>query len=285
MKIGQYGDGARTFWAAVADDESARELLMPFEMWAAALAPLGDASSIALGPPRDASALTPLPPLRRGGRVFGVERANPDEDGHRTLLLGYVKPAAALIAAGETMRLPAYTKALDCEPEIVAVIGRRIGSRRNAVDSVLGLTIGGDTSVRDVGKPTGAADLYTMKAQDRSSPVGPSLLTDRGLVDAFADITVSLQLNGQAGRPTTGGAVDDLAEILLFIDERCRLQPGDLVFAGSTDTQEPVAGRWLEEGDRMVLSAEQFDGLEVVVGAREVATESTWEQPAEVSSA
>jgi 2-keto-4-pentenoate hydratase/2-oxohepta-3-ene-1,7-dioic acid hydratase in catechol pathway len=289
MKIGHYSDGVRAFWSVVTDDGSARELLMPFEMWAAALAPLplpvplGDRSSLALGPPLDRSILTPLAPLRAGARVFGVERANPGEDGHRTLLLGYVKPAAALIGAGATMRTPAHTKAMDCEPELVVVMGRRIASRRTAAASVLGLAIGADTSIRDVGRPTGAADLYTMKAQDHSSPVGPTIVTEPHVVDAFGSITVSIEVNGQPGRPTTGGAVGNLAEILLFVDERCRLRPGDLVFAGSTETEEPVAGRWLEEGDRVVLNAEQFDELEVAVGAREPApAESSWAEPAGV---
>jgi 2-keto-4-pentenoate hydratase/2-oxohepta-3-ene-1,7-dioic acid hydratase in catechol pathway len=286
MNIARFSDGTRTFWANVGVDGTAREVLVPFEMWAAALAPLGDPATIAYGPPVATGTLTPRPPLRPGARVFGVERADPEQDGHRTLLLGYAKPVEALLASGATMRLPAHTQALDCEPEIVAVISRRIGSRRDALDSVLGLTIGGDTSVRDVGRPTGAADLYTMKAQDRSSPVGSTIGTDRALVHAFADITVSIRVNGEAGRPTTGGAVADLAEILLFVDERCRLRPGDLVFTGSADTREPTAGRWLQEGDRLVVSATEFDAVEVSVGVREPARrESTWDDFAGVRGA
>lgn len=285
MRIGHYRDRTHSFWAVAQDDGTVRELLMPFEMWAAAMAPYGAPSAIALGPQRDSSAFAILPPLRRGGRVFGVERANPEEDGHRTTLLGYVKPAAALIDARGKIRLPADTNALDCEPEIVAVIGRRIGSRRDAVHSVLGLTIGADTSIRDVGKPTGAADLYTMKAQDRSSPVGPTVVADRGIIDAFSDITVSIDVDGEPGRATTGGAVADLRDILLFIDERCRLMPGDIVFTGSTDSAEPVAGRWLQEGSRVVLNAEQFDTLDVTVGAREIARREPWVLSTAVPSA
>jgi hypothetical protein len=67
------------------------------------------------------------------------------------------------------------------------------------------------------------------------------------------------------------GAVDDLGAILLFLDERCRLRPGDLVFTGTQRRQPPVAGTLLGEGTRVRISAPGADDLEVTVGTKEVA--------------
>jgi len=263
VKVGRYRDAEREFWAVrAADARSVRELRMPFDMWAA-IGPPG----WVLGPDRPLEELRSLPPVRPGARVFGVEQANPDDDSYARPLLGWIKPATALIGAGATMRFPAHTTALDCEPEVVVVIGRAVSRRATPTDAVLGWTLGGDTSVRDVGRPTGAADLYTMKAQDEASPVGPTIVIGPA-DDVLRDSPRTIAVDDAPADPITA-AVDDLAAVLLFLDERCRLRPGDLVFTGTGRRPTPVAGRWLAEGGRVRISAAGADDLEVVVGAKE----------------
>ncbi|MDP1465798.1 fumarylacetoacetate hydrolase family protein, partial [Klebsiella pneumoniae] len=78
------------------------------------------------------------------------------------------------------MRYPPLTDELDHEVELVAVIGAESVDRDDPLSSVLGYTVGNDVSARDLqrsGPPGVGMDLFAAKSQDRSTGLGPWIVT------------------------------------------------------------------------------------------------------------
>jgi len=88
-----------------------------------------------------------------------------------------MKPESALVGAYDEIDYSPLTTQLDYEVELVAVVGRPLLDEPHASDCLLGYTVGNDISARDAGKQIGRLDLLTQKAMDRTTPVGPWIVT------------------------------------------------------------------------------------------------------------
>ena len=94
--------------------------------------------------------------------------------------VAFLKAYGALIGANDSIRFPPLTDELDHEVELVAVIGRNEVDPQDPLASVLGYTVGNDVSARDLQRsgPKGIGmDLFAAKSQDRTTGVGPWIVT------------------------------------------------------------------------------------------------------------
>jgi 2-keto-4-pentenoate hydratase/2-oxohepta-3-ene-1,7-dioic acid hydratase in catechol pathway len=136
---------------------------------------------------------------------------------------------------------------------------------------VLGYTVGNDVSARDAQSSIGGLDLFTMKALDRSTPVGPWIAT----IDEFGgpaqpDVELRLRVNGEERqRDRTSNMLFGLDEVLAYVDARTSLAAGDLVFTGTTSGVGAEDGRYLEPGDVIEAEIERIGVLRNSVGPRQ----------------
>lgn len=142
----------------------------------------------------------------------------------------------ALIAHGEDVIIPAdATDKVQYEGELVAVIGKpcRNVSEAEALDYVLGFTIGNDVSERTWQK--GDRTLWRAKNTDTFKPMGPWIETDVDL-DKLETI---VRVNGsESTRFKTNDMIHGVALYISTISKYCTLQPRDVLWMG-TDLFSP----------------------------------------------
>ncbi|MDT7569699.1 MAG: hypothetical protein QOG76_8323 [Pseudonocardiales bacterium] len=218
-----------------------------------------------------------LPPMTPTSTVVGVgmnywshlEKLGVTERPATTV--GFIKPRAAIIGQDCEIAYPAITKQLDFEVELVAVLGLPDAENFDQkTDAVLGYTVGNDISARDTPSPMGGFDLFSMKALNKSTPIGPWITTkDEFGGSGQVDLEITLRVNGERRqRDRTSKMLWSIDECLDYVLARTTLEPGDLLFTGTTGGVGFEDGRYLEPGD--VVEAE-IDGIGIlrnVVGPR-----------------
>lgn len=137
----------------------------------------------------------------------------------------------ALIAHEENIIKPADAgEAFQYEGELVAVFGKRCRkvSREEALDYVLGWTIGNDVSER--GWQASDRTLWRAKNTDTFKPMGPWIVT--GLDPAKMRTTI--RLNGKVVDDfATGNMIFDAATYISTVSQYCTIEPGDVMWMGT----------------------------------------------------
>jgi 2-keto-4-pentenoate hydratase/2-oxohepta-3-ene-1,7-dioic acid hydratase in catechol pathway len=123
------------------------------------------------------------------------------------------------------------------ESELVIVVGR--GGKdipvEDALDAVLGYTIGLDITVRSDG------DRSRRKSYDTFSPLGPWITTSDEADDP-AGFEIDLVVNGDDHRQhvTTKDLITPVAAVVSYASHMMTLLPGDLVFTGAPPGVGPI---------------------------------------------
>jgi 2-keto-4-pentenoate hydratase/2-oxohepta-3-ene-1,7-dioic acid hydratase in catechol pathway len=137
----------------------------------------------------------------------------------------------ALIAHEEDIVKPADSgEAFQYEGELVAVFGKRCRkvSREEALDYVLGWTIGNDVSER--GWQASDRTLWRAKNSDTFKPMGPWTVT--GLDPSTMRTTI--RLNGNVVDDfDTGNMIFDAATYISTVSRNCTIEPGDVMWMGT----------------------------------------------------
>ena len=150
--------------------------------------------------------------------------------------VGY-RAANALIAHEQPVIIPADAQTVHYEGELVAVIGKpaKQVSERDALDCVLGYTIGNDVSER-VWQETDRT-LWRAKNTDTFKPMGPWIET---AVDLPSLETV-VRLNGEErSRFQTNDMVFGVAAYISAISQYITLYPGDVLWMGTDGTSPNI---------------------------------------------
>jgi len=130
------------------------------------------------------------------------------------------------------------------EVELAVVIGSRAKnvSADNALDHVLGYTIGLDITDRDLQKQE--KQFARCKSFDSYTPVGPFVYGDADVRDA----SIKLWQNGELRQNTrTCRMIHSVAQIISFVSQSLTLLPGDVILTGTPAGVGPIqAGDELE---------------------------------------
>jgi len=148
--------------------------------------------------------------------------------------VGY-RAANALIAHGEPVVIPRDASKVHYEGELAVVIGKKAKhlTEANAMDCVLGYTIGNDVSERTWQKAD--RGLWRAKNADTFKPMGPWIETD---VDLDKMETV-ISVNGkETGRFRTNDMIFGIVPFLVELTKYFTLWPGDVIWMG-TDGASP----------------------------------------------
>jgi 2-keto-4-pentenoate hydratase/2-oxohepta-3-ene-1,7-dioic acid hydratase in catechol pathway len=276
MKLARLSDGTRSFWALQGPDgQTVREIAGSIVDWAPAVTRGGGEAALPLtGEARALDGLSFLAPVERGNRVV-VAGANYRKHlaefgvGETTQPIAFLKDYGALIGAHDPIRYPPLTQKLDHEVELVVVIGIAEIDLDNPFDSILGYTAGNDVSARDLQRsgPAGIGmDLFAGKSPDKSTPMGPWIVTRDEFPAGQPACRLHLTVNGETRQDAnTDQMTWDVGELIKFVQQRSSFRPGDVMFTGSPDGVGDGTGRYLVSGDRVVTTVEGVGTLDNTV--------------------
>lgn len=275
MRLARVEVTGEAFWALLESPSGPlRRIRAPFAEWVAVLAQQGIAALDLAEERIELARCRLLPPLQPGARVFGVglnylshlQRLGSAAPAHT---LAYLKADSALLGPLDEIQYPLLTAELDYEVELVAMVARPLLDEPQASSCLLGYTVGNDISARDAGRKIGRLDLLTQKSMDRTTPLGPWIVTlDELGGSGQPQLEMSLSVNGeQRQQDNTRNMIFPVDELLNYLDARITLRPGDLLFTGSTHGVGLESGRFLKTGDLVEAHIHGIGQLRNRVGA------------------
>jgi 2-keto-4-pentenoate hydratase/2-oxohepta-3-ene-1,7-dioic acid hydratase in catechol pathway len=279
VKIGRFRDGAANELWAVVDPEagSAQVLAGSISDWAPALTADADSAPPLDGEPLELASLETLAPVEAGAKVIaagatyakhvdGLGLKMPDAPA------AFMKTFDSIIGPDEEIAYPALTTQLDYEAELVVVVGAHGSAEQSeAMAAILGYTVGNDVSARDLqfgGSVTGM-DMFSAKCLDRTSGIGPWIVTRDEFGDSSPDLELSLTVDGETRQlDRTSSMVWGVDELLAYVGARTSMRPGDILFTGTPAGVGHEDGRYLEPGQEVVATIEGIGSLRNTVGKR-----------------
>lgn len=144
--------------------------------------------------------------------------------------LMWFKAPTAVIAHNETVEIAYPEHNTDYEGELTIVIGKKCKGAReeNALDYVLGYTIGQDISDRNI--QYSESQWARAKSFDTYAPLGPFIHT--GLDST--NLPVETRVNGEVRQnSSTNQLVFGVAKLVAFLSEAITLEPGDCIMTGT----------------------------------------------------
>ena len=177
---------------------------------------------------------------------------------------------ASIVGPGAKVKIPPYSKAMDWEIELVAVIGKvaKNVSVEKALSYVAGYTIADDLSARDMMKrpkiPQSAPfhiDWIGQKCFDGACPVGPWIVPSDQIKNPH-QLALKLWLNGELMQDShTSQLIFDVAEQIAGLSSRVTLHPGDLILTGTPAGVGMGRRLFLKAGDQIKMWIEGIGEL------------------------
>lgn len=167
----------------------------------------------------------------------------------------FMKPSSALAHPEQEVWMPQieHGEQLDWEVELSIVIGKacRNVKKENALDYVLGYTVGNDVSSRHWQKNAGAGQWIKGKSFDTFAPIGPVLVTTEEIPDPQT-LRVQTRVNGVTQQDSeSADMIFTCAECIEWLSHNMTLLPGTVIMTGTPSGV--AAGRtppnWLKAGD------------------------------------
>jgi 2-keto-4-pentenoate hydratase/2-oxohepta-3-ene-1,7-dioic acid hydratase in catechol pathway len=151
----------------------------------------------------------------------------------------FYKSPTSVIGPNDPIELPRTLRSdkVDYECELAIVIGRTAKNvrRENALDYVLGYTIGNDVSARDWQKEWGGGQWSRGKSFDTFCPLGPTLVT-KDEIENPNNLRVSTRISGETRQESnTSDMIFDAATIIEFLSGDTTLLPGTVILTGTPE--------------------------------------------------
>lgn len=166
----------------------------------------------------------------------------------------FLKPPSSVIGPGEPIRLPPQSQQVEHEAELVVVIGKRGRwiHPEQALDFVLGYTIGNDVTARDLQMRDG--QWTRSKGFDTFCPIGPWIETDFDSADSLISCFVNQEMRQMA---SSRDMVFTVRQLIAYISSIMTLNPGDLIMTGT-----PSGVGRLIDGDIVEVTIEGLGSLQ-----------------------
>ena len=174
----------------------------------------------------------------------------------------FLKPPSSIIGPNESISLPPQSRQIEHEAELVVVIGKRGRwiAPQDALEYILGYTIGNDVTARDLQRRDG--QWTRGKGFDTFCPVGPWIETDFDPADSVITCHVNNEMRQMA---STRDMVFGVGQLIGFASSVMTLEAGDLLFTGTPSGVGP-----LSPGDEVVVTVEGLGSLTNQVRAEAV---------------
>lgn len=208
--------------------------------------------------------LAPVQP----GKIIGVGRnyiaqAREQNVESPEVPLLFLKPPSSVIGPGDTILLPPQSQQVVHEAELAVVIGRtgRWIQPDDAMDYVLGYTIGNDVTARDLQRRDG--QWTRGKGFDTFCPLGPWIETEFDPSDALMTCHVSGEMRQMA---STRDMLFNVRQLIAYISSIMTIEPGDVLMTGT-----PAGVGMLQPGDTVQITIEGLGTLQ-----NPVSREKSW---------
>ena len=173
-----------------------------------------------------------------------------------------------VIGPGETIPWPAFTRKLDFEFEIAAVVGKpgKDVAVKDAKRRIAGYIVMNDCSARDIQRNEMVCRMGPAKGKDFATVLGPWLVTADEWSGGVPPLKI--RVNGREWSRSKGvQPYWDFATMLSHASQAEPLLPGDLLGSGTYFTGCGLdMGRWVKPGDRLELDAGPLGVLSNRVG-------------------
>lgn len=169
-----------------------------------------------------------------------------------TVPIIFMKPSGAVVAEGEPLRLPPFSRDVHHEVELVVLIGMEGKDipRAEAMDYVIGYAVGLDLTARDLQNEAKAKGLpWTIcKGFDGSAPLS-RFIRATAVPDPHR-LELGLRVNDtQRQRSGTGLMIFTVADLIAYLSTIFTLRSGDLIYTGTPEGVGPLL-----PGDRLELA-------------------------------
>jgi 2-keto-4-pentenoate hydratase/2-oxohepta-3-ene-1,7-dioic acid hydratase in catechol pathway len=167
---------------------------------------------------------------------------------------------------------PSYSRQLDHELELAAVIGRpcRDVAAADALDCVFGFTIWNDMSARDVQRRELPVGMGPAKAKewDGSNVLGPCIVTPDEI--DLATLELEVRVNGERwGGDRVSAMHHSFGDLIAYAAQDQTLLPGEVLGSGTaTGGSGLEMDRWIQPGDVIEMEAGPIGVLRNTVGTR-----------------
>jgi 2-keto-4-pentenoate hydratase/2-oxohepta-3-ene-1,7-dioic acid hydratase in catechol pathway len=160
----------------------------------------------------------------------------------------FLKPPSSVIGPDEAIVLPPQSQQVEHEAELVVVFGKRGRwiAPEQAMEYVLGYTIGNDVTARDLQRRDG--QWTRGKGFDTFCPLGPWIETDFDPADGVITCHVNQEMR-QMG--STRDMVFNVRQLVAFASSIMTLEPGDVLMTGT-----PAGVGPLRPGDTIEVTIE-----------------------------
>jgi len=182
----------------------------------------------------------------------------------------FIKASRSVANPGATIKISDYSKQMDWEAELAAVIGRpaKHVPLDKALGYVAGYTIANDLSARDRGRRPHISDTSPFKADwvahksfDGSCPLGPWMVPASEIPDP-QNLAIKLWVNGAIKQDSnTAKMIFSLAEQIAHLSSRLTLHPGDLILTGTPAGVGAGRGEFLKTGDVVKIWIERIGSI------------------------
>jgi 2-keto-4-pentenoate hydratase/2-oxohepta-3-ene-1,7-dioic acid hydratase in catechol pathway len=210
-----------------------------------------------------------------GDHVAEMNKAHgrqPEPDPHTLGLQSwhFIKASRSISNPGATIKISDYSKQMDWEVELAAVIGRPAKNVpvEKALDHVAGYTVANDLSARDRGRRPHVSDTSPFKADwvahksfDGSCPLGPWIVPASEIADP-QNLAIRLWVNDVIKQDSnTSNMIFNLAEQISHLSARLTLHPGDLILTGTPAGVGAGRGEFLKAGDVVKIWIEDIGSI------------------------
>lgn len=269
MKLARLDKNGHIFWGLGSDNlSSVREIKGNFHDWAPRLTRGAGIETLELLddeiPLKDVRFLPPVEPVNRivvaGANYskhleeFGVDPVSKP--------VAFLKAYGALIGANDDIRYPPLTHKLDHEVELVTVIGSNEVDLDDPYACILGYTAGNDVSARDLqrdGSPKIGMDLFAAKSQDKTTGLGPWIVTKDEFPKGSPALKLTLRVNGEVRQNANSGDMTfPVGDLIKYVQSISSFRAGDVLFTGSPPGVGDATGTYLNPGDLVEAEVESI---------------------------
>lgn len=180
----------------------------------------------------------------------------------------FSKPPAAITGPFDDIHIHPETQAkLDYEGELTAVIGKDCKNVKasNALDYILGFTVGNDVSARDFQMPASVCggQFGYAKSFDQFAPIGPAI-TATDVIGDVQQLKYTTKVNGEVRQKTsTNDMIWTVAQIIEHLSRGSTLRAGTCIMTGTPSGvglfMDPPG--FLKDGDVVEIEVEKIGAL------------------------
>lgn len=166
----------------------------------------------------------------------------------------------SFVPSGTPIRAPHFTKALDYELELGAVLCKplRNATPQEALAAIGGFVVVNDWSCRDIQRQEMATGLGPQKSKHFCNAMSDEIVDAHDVLARIEQLQGTVEVNGQTVATTsTAHMLHDWGQTLSFLSMGETLWPGELIATGTLPFGTAMEnGCWLKPGDTLRLAIE-----------------------------